>query len=427
MKIIHTSDWHLGSSLGESSRAYEHGKFLEFLTETVREEQADALIVAGDIYDSANPSTDCQHMFFSFLARLVQTFPKLNVIITSGNHDSPSRLGIGREMAEFMNIHIVTRIELKEDRTPDLERLIFPLKEADGRIRAYCAAVPFIRRADLPASYGQNEHYHEDSFVNALYTLHRDLLALMKQKAVNGEKLIVMDHTTVHGIQGVSAVHEESEHPILIGNVESIPADIFDGFDYAALGHIHLSSNLGVKTETPVVYSGSVIPMSFSEKHYSHGVEVVSIDTTDKLTFRQVKIPRAVEVLTIPEELKPLDEVLKELEELPVTGLKSEEYPFVEVQYQTEGADARVAGRIREALTGKEVRLIKSTRSLKSGVNSKAGETEDSNVDLADLDPMKAENVFKMFYRSIFANNEALKSLCDKFVKSLDQVRQKVE
>lgn len=422
MKIIHTSDWHLGSSLGESSRIYEHAKFLEFLTETVRKEQADALIVAGDIYDSANPSTDCQHMFFSFLARLVQTFPKLNVIITSGNHDSPSRLGIGREMAEFLNVHIVTRIELKEDRTPDLERLIFPLKDADGNIRAYCAAVPFIRRADLPVSYGQNEHYHEDSFVNALYTLHRDLLALMKQKAVNGEKLIVVDHTTVHGIQGVSVVQEESEHPILIGNVESIPADIFDGFDYAALGHIHLRSILGNKT--PVVYSGSVIPMSFSEKHYSHGVEVVSVDSENKLTFSQLKIPRAVEVMTIPKELKPLEEVLKDLEDLPVTGLKPEEYPFVEVQYQTEGADARVAGRIREALTGKEVRLIKITKSLKSCDNATVGKTESRNKDLVDMDPL---NVFKLFYRSTFADNEAPDSLCKEFEKALDEVRQKEE
>lgn len=422
MKIIHTSDWHLGSSLGESSRIYEHAKFLEFLTETVRKEQADALIVAGDIYDSANPSTDCQHMFFSFLARLVQTFPKLNVIITSGNHDSPSRLGIGREMAEFLNIHIVTRIELKEDRTPDLERLIFPLKDADGNIRAYCAAVPFIRRADLPVSYGQNEHYHEDSFVNALYTLHRDLQALMKQRAVNGEKLIVVDHTTVHGIQGVSVVQEESEHPILIGNVESIPADIFDGFDYAALGHIHLRSILGNKT--PVVYSGSVIPMSFSEKHYSHGVELVSVDSENKLTFTQVKIPRAVEVLTIPKELKPLEEVLQDLEALPVTGLKPEEYPFVEVQYQTEGADARVAGRIREALTGKEVRLIKITKSLKSGDNATVEETESRNKDLVDMDPL---NVFKLFYRSTYASNEAPDSLCKEFEKALDEVRQKEE
>lgn len=422
MKIIHTSDWHLGSSLGESSRIYEHAKFLEFLTETVRKEQADALIVAGDIYDSANPSTDCQHMFFSFLARLVQTFPKLNVIITSGNHDSPSRLGIGREMAEFLNIHIVTRIELKEDRTPDLERLIFPLKDADGNIRAYCAAVPFIRRADLPVSYGQNEHYHEDSFVNALYTLHRDLQALMKQRTVNGEKLIVVDHTTVHGIQGVSVVQEESEHPILIGNVESIPADIFDGFDYAALGHIHLRSILGNKT--PVVYSGSVIPMSFSEKHYSHGVELVSVDSENKLTFTQVKIPRAVEVLTIPKEFKPLEEVLQDLEALPVTGLKPEEYPFVEVQYQTEGADARVAGRIREALTGKEVRLIKITKSLKSGANATVEETESRNKDLVDMDPL---NVFKLFYRSTYASNEAPDSLCKEFEKALDEVRQKEE
>lgn len=417
MKIIHTSDWHVGCTLDYYDRTYEHRCFFNFLTDTIRNENADALIVAGDIFDSANPTSDSQKFLNEFLVSLIKSFPNLQIILTGGNHDSASRLAVNKSLFELFNVHVVSRLEIDEHNDPALEKLIFPLTDKDYKICAYCAALPFIRRADIPVGYAQEESYHKDSFVNSLYKIHKKLFELMKAKAVNGEKLIIMDHTTV---QGGSVNEDEAEHQIVIGTVESIDVDMYEGFDYAALGHIHAHQNLG-KTK-PVVYSGSPIPLSFSEKHYKHGVEIIDIDGANNLTVRHELVPRVVDFKTIPEEHLPLPEVLEYLKKLPKSDLLPENYPFVEIQYLADKFEPRIGEKIKDAIKGKKLRFVKIKKISREKTEQSAEQRALANtVNVQELNPGE---IFEMFYRSQADGHDAPEEMKRVFISILDEVRQ---
>ncbi|MBQ8706468.1 MAG: exonuclease subunit SbcD [Succinivibrionaceae bacterium] len=419
MKIIHTSDWHLGCSLEYHNRIYEHKCFFEFLRETIRKEQVDAVLVSGDIYDSANPATDYLKLLNEFLVSLFREFPNLQMVLTGGNHDSAARLGVDRTILEYLNTHLIPRIETTDGGKPDLERLIIPLKDSSGAVRAYCAALPFIRRADIPVTYASDRSYHEDQFANAVFALHRDLLDLMKARAQDGEKLIVMDHTT---ISGSKFSDNEAEHSIVIGNVESLSSDMYQGFDYVALGHIHAHQALG--DNPPVVYSGSPIPISFTEKNYRHGVELITIDDDGKLSFQHVPAPRVVDIRTVPKEARPLSEVVEELKLLPEGELPPERYPFIEVQYLEDSSGMSAAlsagAYIKEALEGKDARLIKIRKIEKANPVGAEASKDASCIDVASLEP---EEIFRQYYFDR-RKEELPEALRLEFRRVLEEVRQ---
>lgn len=419
MKIIHTSDWHLGCALDYYSREYEHRCFLDFLERTVKTEQVDALIVAGDIFDTANPAVDSQKMLYSFLIRLYSSCPQLQVILTAGNHDSASRLGVAGGLLEFVNCHAVTRVEFEENGRPLLERLVFPLKDHSGKICAFCGAVPFIRRADLPAQYAEGEHYHEDPFANAVYALHRQLLELMKGMAQNGEKLIVIDHTAV---AGGSIREEDSEHQIAIGSLESIPADLFDGFDYAALGHIHKYQKI---TEGPClsVYSGSPIPVSFAEINYHNGFELITIDDSGALSQQHIEVPRTVQLQRIPQQAQELDEVIRQLEQLPEKTADSESDPFIEVQFLSDGFEPRALEKIKAAVADRAVRLFRVERKSRN-TSQQSGDEQSSGITAVEVERLDPVSVFSRFYRSQTGSDSVPEELSREFMQILDEVRQ---
>ncbi|MFI3197517.1 MAG: exonuclease subunit SbcD, partial [Methylococcaceae bacterium] len=149
LRLFHTADWHLGHCLHGVSRQLEHQRFLDWLLLELQNKQADALIVAGDIFDSANPSAAAQTQLYEFLVKARTQLPALNIILIGGNHDSASRLDAPSSILNALGVTVVGGL-VREDSAINWDRLLVPLTNATGDIKVWCGAMPFLRNADLP-------------------------------------------------------------------------------------------------------------------------------------------------------------------------------------------------------------------------------------------------------------------------------------
>ena len=255
MRILHTADWHLGARLVERDRLPEHAAFLDWLIDTLRTEKIDALLVSGDIFDAANPPQDAVALYFDFLKRLAD-LKTVKAVITGGNHDSASHLNAPRELLRRFEVHVFGHAG---DNVVDLGG-------------AVVAAMPFLRERDLrEAAAGETmTAVHEQ--VRAAIRAHYTAQLAACRAIANGRPVIAMGHLTVLG-----ATTSDSERDIHIGNLGAVGADLFDGFDYTALGHLHRPQRVaGIDT---IRYSGSPIALSFSEA--ADAKSVVVIDTQE--------------------------------------------------------------------------------------------------------------------------------------------------
>ncbi len=267
LRLFHTADWHLGHHLHGISRQLEHQHFLDWLLHELHSRHADALIIAGDIFDSANPSSAAQSQLYEFLVKARTRQPSLDIILIGGNHDSASRLDAPSPILNALGVTVVGGLSRDDQGNIDWERLLVPLTNAAGEIKAWCGAMPFLRNADLPASEQDN-----DPLISGMKTLYAELFAQLQQKAGNGESLILTGHCYM--VNG--AVSELSERKILGGNQHALPVELFpDDIAYVALGHLHLAQRVG--THEHIRYSGSPIPLSFDETDYPHQIVQVEI------------------------------------------------------------------------------------------------------------------------------------------------------
>src|SRR5262249_39522267 len=152
MRLIHTSDWHLGHTLrGEVTREYEHAAFLGWLLEACVREAADALVITGDVFDSATPPASAERMWFDFLAAARRARPAMDIVAIAGNHDSPARLGASSAVLRELGVHVIGGLPRRDDGALDLDRILVPVAGGRGLI----AAVPFLRPVDVPADVSE--------------------------------------------------------------------------------------------------------------------------------------------------------------------------------------------------------------------------------------------------------------------------------
>ncbi|MBL9117731.1 MAG: exonuclease SbcCD subunit D C-terminal domain-containing protein [Verrucomicrobiaceae bacterium] len=261
MRILHTADWHLGARLIERDRLAEHAAFMDWLIETIRSEKIDAMLVSGDVFDAANPPQDAVALYFDFIKRLAD-LKTVKAIITGGNHDSASHLNAPRDLLKRFDVHVFGH---SGDNLVDLGDCVV-------------AAVPFLRERDLRQAVGGE----------TLTTVHEQLRAAIKdhyshqlaaaQSLAKGRPCIAMGHLTVMG-----ATTSDSERDIHIGNLGSVGADVFEGFDYTALGHLHRPQRVASK-ET-IRYSGSPIALSFSEAADTKSVVLIDTENHSSATI----------------------------------------------------------------------------------------------------------------------------------------------
>ncbi|MBA5635656.1 exonuclease SbcCD subunit D C-terminal domain-containing protein [Duganella sp. LX20W] len=437
MRLLHTSDWHLGQSLHNFDRAYEHQCFLDWLLDTLVAQQVDALLIAGDVFDNANPSAASQHQLYRFLRQASERVPHLNLIVIAGNHDSPGRLEAPGPLLEAHGTRVVGSVRRGADGEIDLEQLVLPLTDRDGAVRAWCLAVPFLRPGDVPrvsAAAGTREaddvraaesgdtgtmgsgstetaaagdagaaeapapeqQQAGDPYLAGIALLYQQALALAEARRQPGQAIVAMGHC--HMVDG--QMSNDSERRIVIGGTEMLPAGIFGpAIAYAALGHLHLAQAVGKQQH--IRYCGSPIPLSFAEVGYQHQVLLIDVADEQVSAITPLPAPRAVPLLRIPAKPAPLAQVLEELAALAPAPAEPHAQPLLEVRVLLDAPEPGLRARIEEALDGKPVRLAK----IETSSAAREASQHDPAMTLDQLAQLKPDDIFKRLYAQKFGND----------------------
>lgn len=384
MRIIHTSDWHLGHHLFGLSREFEQQQFLDFLFLQLQQTKADALIVAGDLFDTANPPAWAWRLLYQFLAKVKQQLPQLDLVLVAGNHDSPSKLDAPDHLLKAFDIHLVGGLPRLPDNTLDFEKLIIPLTNSDGDIAARVAAVPFLRPGDLDLASIEE---CDDKLIAGVERVYQQIADRLHTLNKPEQASIAVAHAYLVS----STISEMSERRILGGNQHALPLEIFaNNYDYTALGHLHKPQQLGGLS---VYYSGSPIPLSLAERGYKHQIKLVEFSGRNLKQVSTILVPRSVDMLCVPKEAQSLNNVLELLQELPEEAVEPHLQPLLEVKILLDEPQAMLRDKINQSLEGKAVRLVKITTQYK----------EQNKIPLAfdgkKLDQLQPEEVFSLKYQ----------------------------
>jgi len=390
MKPLHTSDWHLGQSLNQYDRSFEHTQFLGWLLDTLEAERVDALVIAGDVFDSTNPSAASQAQLYQFLTQARQRVPHLGIVMTAGNHDSPGRMEAPAPFLSLLDASVVGQVGRSVNGI-DWDRIVVPLKNHEDQVSAWCIAMPFLRPSDVPRLEGV-----DDTYMAGIGSLYASAYAHALAKRQPGQAILALGHCHITG----GKVSEDSERRIVIGGSEALSVNVFDpGIAYVALGHLHLAQKVGGNPTRR--YCGSPLPMSFSEIDYPHQVVVVEFDRESVANTREIPIPRSVDLLRVPKQASPLDDVLVQLQALSLPDLPEAQWPYLQVRVQLTQPEPGLRTQIESALTGKPVRLVR--------IETTAAQTGDSQTaplvsidELSNLDPA---GFFERLYQHRFGES----------------------
>ena len=397
MRLLHTSDWHLGQNFFGFSRHYEHQQFLDWLLLTLVEQQIDVLLIAGDVFDTANAPVSAQQQLYQFLCAAKLNTPHLQVVIIAGNHDSPTRLEVPMPFLSAFDMVVIGQVT-RQHQQIDVERMVIPLKNQQGEVKAWCLAIPFLRPSDVPKVDNAKDAYLEG--IAALYQQATDC-ALDKRET--GQAIIAMGHCHMLGSQ----VSEDSERKLVMGGIESLSSAIFaPEISYVALGHLHLAQKVG--GDDRVRYSGTPLPMSFSEEHYQHSIRVIELDHDAIKSATSILIPRTVPLYRIPKtKAEPLDAVLTLLQQHDWPTIPEQQQPYLLVRVQLEKPEPSLRQQIEQALANKSVKLIK----IETTYPSTTTDNEDKVMSLEDVQRLQPEDVFLKMYQQKFATLPSLELL----------------
>ena len=374
MRILHTSDWHLGQHFMGKSREAEHQAFCSWLIEQVREQAADAVIIAGDIFDTGAPPSYAREQYNRFIVELRDTGARL--VVLGGNHDSVAMLEESRDLLACLDTQVIAAVGT------DLERQLLVLPQRDGQPGAILCAIPFIRPRDvLTSQAGQSAQDKQLALQQAIQAHYRELFERAEvQRETLGRHLpiIATGHLTTVGASASESVRE-----IYVGTLEAFPTSAFPAADYIALGHIHRPQKVGGLEH--IRYSGSPIALSFDEA--TQGKEVLLVDLDDSGL-------RSVTALPVP-RFQPLKSVAGSLAELPaelarVAREGSAEQPvWLEVMVHTDDYLTDIQLRVEKLCEELPVIVLRTRRergTTQAALFSEAKET---------LDELSPEDVFR--------------------------------
>lgn len=345
MKLIHTADWHIGQNFFGYDRKAEHLVFLDWLKKQISEQEADVLLVAGDVFDSPNPSAESQKIYYRFLREVTTENPDLQIIIIAGNHDSAARLEAPNPLLEEMNITVKGIVKRDTEGKIDYQNLLVPITKA-GDIQAWCMAVPYLRQGDYPPA----ENYGKG--VAAMYDM---LFSKLDKIRLDGQPVIALGH--LQAANSEISQEDRSERTI-IGGLECVPSDFFEKEEitYTALGHLHKEQEISGKKN--IRYAGSPLPMSFAEKTYQQGVNLIELENRSLKNVERIEFDPPVKLLSLPFEPEPLAKVLNEIGKLPDGDITANS-PYLEVKVLINQPEPSMRHQIEEALKGKSIRLAR--------------------------------------------------------------------
>lgn len=322
MKILHTSDWHLGRSLYGKKRYEEFSRFLAWLAKTIEEQTIEALLVAGDVFDTCTPSNSAQELYYRFLCR-VATSCCQNIVIIAGNHDSPSFLDAPKEILRVMNVHVVGATTTN----PEDELLV--LYSAQNQAQAIVCAVPYLRDKDLrTVATGETFAAKNAKLIAGLKQHYLDVCAIATRKQQKFVQqglprlpIIAMGHLFTTG--GLT-VDGDGVRDLYIGNLAHLDKEVFPKtIDYLALGHLHVPQCVG--NTQHMRYSGSPIPMGFGEA--TQDKKIISIEFQGTIpNIREIQVPCFQKLQRI---VGSLDFILNTIAKLHLEGSQA----WIEIEY----------------------------------------------------------------------------------------------
>ncbi|HBV20209.1 MAG TPA: exonuclease SbcCD subunit D C-terminal domain-containing protein [Nitrosomonas sp.] len=403
MKILHTSDWHIGRTLYGRKRYAEFETFLSWLVEIIQREEVDVLLVAGDVFDTTTPSNASQALYYRFLCRIAASCCR-HVVVVAGNHDSPSFLNAPRELLKALDVHVVGSVPER------LNDEVLVLKNENGTPELIVCAVPYLRDRDIrlveagesiedkerKLIEGIRNHYSE---VVAIAVQKRDELMKQQRKLVRLAKqtipIVAMGHLFAAGGQTVEG---DGVRELYVGSLAHVSAGIFpDSLDYLALGHLHVPQKVGGSEVRR--YSGSPLPMGFGEARQQKSVVIVEFvdhkdHGTQSIESHQAKITLVpVPVFQLLERVKgDWKAISSRILELSAT----ESDVWLEVIFEGDEMQKNLRERLDAVIAGSklEVLRVKNTRIIDRVLNRMHDEET--------LDDMNVNDVFE---RCLTAHN----------------------
>jgi len=336
MKLLHTSDWHLGRALYNRKRYNEYEAFLNWLAGIIESENIDVLLVAGDVFDNSAPSNYAQELYYRFLYRVAAS-SKRHVVVIAGNHDSPSFLNAPKDLLKYLNIHVVGFAA--DD--PEKEIIVLPCSDREPGL--IVCAIPYLRDRDIrTAEAGESTEDKEKKIVEGIKNHYRLVCEAAQQKQAELGKhipIVAMGHLFAAGGQTVDG---DGVRELYIGSLAQVKRDIFpECIDYLALGHLHIGQRVGGSDF--IRYSGSPLPIGFGEAE--QGKSVILVEFSDKMpTVTNIAVPGFQELKTLRGDWQTIARNIDELKSRKSTA-------WLEVVYEGDEIAASLQERLNEAIS----------------------------------------------------------------------------
>ena len=412
MKLIHTADWHLGDNFHGYDRIAEHTHFLEWLEGVIAEEQPDALLVSGDIFDNANPSAVAEEMLYKFLANVTMNNRGIRVILTAGNHDSGRRLQAPAQLLHNFGVEVRGVVEQDDDSHPVVDNLIIPIASlTNPEEQALVLAVPYLRTGDYENKGNVSQSVRE---------FFRNLTKKARKQYGKHIPMVLMAHLYAAGSE--IALNEHSER-LVVGGEDCIDVKGLDQeVSYVALGHIHKAQQVG-GDESMAFYAGSPVPMSFAEKNYTHSINKIILGANGGIMLDQIVYEPLRALQSIPANgAAPLADILKEIDALPKAKKQaSDTWPYLEIHLKENETNPTAQNDILNALQDKAARLCRLVREVPQ---KKAADKQRKMQSLDQLRNIEALDIAHDAYLQK-TGQEMSKELEERFRKAEKLARQK--
>ncbi len=344
MKILHTSDWHIGRALYGRKRYEEFELFLDWLLGCIKDRGIEALLVAGDVFDNGTPSNRALELYYRFLCRCADAGCRY-VVVTAGNHDSPSLLNAPREVLRHLNVHVIgCMAESAEDE-------LVVVRGADGKPALIVCAVPYLRDRDIRrAEAGETFDDKGRKLVEGIRDHYQQVgVAAAAKRDALGRRvpIVAMGHLFAAGSQTSDG---DGVRELYVGSLGHVGGDVFpDCFDYLALGHLHVAQKVAGSEARR--YSGSPLPMSFGESGQRKVVVAVSLGETG-VSIEEIAVPCFQMLGTVRGDWSGIVE--------RIAALKADSVPvWLEVVYEGEEVLGDLQERLRELVDGTSLEILR--------------------------------------------------------------------
>lgn len=372
-KLIHTSDWHLGQHFMGKSRQAEHQQFLNWLIDSAVTHDVDAIIVAGDIFDTGSPPSYARELYNQFIVNLQPT--GVHLIILGGNHDSTATLGESKELLACLNTHVIPGA------MADIKQQVITLRDKTNQPQAIICAIPYLRPRDiLHSSAGQSGSEKQQNLQQAIANHYQAIftLAEQQQSTMQSEYSCMVPIIATGHLTTVGAKTSESVRDIYIGSLEAFPSAAFPPAAYIALGHIHRPQLVGGVEH--IRYCGSPIPLSFDELNNPKSICVVEFKHAEFVSVTTVDVPRFQPIHQLKGNLEQIATQIKNL--APQYAMSLPAWLDIEVANDDYLNDLQL--RIEQLLEGLPLEALKVRRARKQQLQSIEAIT---NVTLQELSP----------------------------------------